>query len=353
MKKPTLFDVAERAGVSYATVDRVINGRCSVSRKAADKVNQAVTELGYVRNAAAANLSQGKAYKFAFVIPGGSGGFFRALTAIAEDSREKLRADHIDIDIYQVPLFSPTALVDQLDAFDIDAYNGLAVVGTNDASVWQALARFRNAGHQVVALVADLDESARDHYVGIDNIMAGRTAGRMAGLAHGGKPGMVLPIIGTKDARDHSDRLAGFQQTMAAHFPNLAILPEMVSGDDHQVITEQTRQALTAHPDITAIYNAGAGNAGLLPVFEKAPDRAVIVTHELGASTIQGLDDGIFDIVIDQRPHEEIRLAVEIMRNGVDQRAQQPVQPLTPEIYVKENVSPALRQARWGDSNDT
>ncbi|MDA7920497.1 LacI family transcriptional regulator [Verrucomicrobiales bacterium] len=48
MKSPTMTDVAERAGVSHATVSRIINGRPGVSAKAEAKVREAISELQYL-----------------------------------------------------------------------------------------------------------------------------------------------------------------------------------------------------------------------------------------------------------------------------------------------------------------
>lgn len=56
---PTIYDVAERAGVSIATVSRVLNGRVSVWSSNHDRVLAAVEELRFVPNGAARGLSQG------------------------------------------------------------------------------------------------------------------------------------------------------------------------------------------------------------------------------------------------------------------------------------------------------
>ncbi len=57
---PTIYDVAERAGVSIATVSRALNSLASVRPATRDKVMRAMDELDYVPNAVARGLSIGK-----------------------------------------------------------------------------------------------------------------------------------------------------------------------------------------------------------------------------------------------------------------------------------------------------
>ncbi len=56
-RKPTVNDIARVAGVSLATVDRVLNQRPGVRRATIEKVNTAIATLGYVRDAAAAFIA--------------------------------------------------------------------------------------------------------------------------------------------------------------------------------------------------------------------------------------------------------------------------------------------------------
>lgn len=57
--RPTLKDVAERAGVSFKTVSRVVNGESGVSPAMTERVRAAVAELGYRRNHSAQVLRRG------------------------------------------------------------------------------------------------------------------------------------------------------------------------------------------------------------------------------------------------------------------------------------------------------
>ena len=68
-ERPTLEAVARRAGVSRATVSRVVNGSTTVAEAIRDAVNQAVDELGYVPNQAARSLVTQRTDSIALILP--------------------------------------------------------------------------------------------------------------------------------------------------------------------------------------------------------------------------------------------------------------------------------------------
>ncbi|RAK42554.1 LacI family transcriptional regulator [Actinoplanes lutulentus] len=67
-KRPTIRDVAREAGVSYATVSRVLNGRDWVSPEAVRAVNDAITRTGYTTNQHARSLATGRSGSIAFLL---------------------------------------------------------------------------------------------------------------------------------------------------------------------------------------------------------------------------------------------------------------------------------------------
>jgi LacI family transcriptional regulator len=69
MKRVTIYDVAKEAGVSLATVSRVINGSNVVKGPTRDKVQAAVDKLGYKPNAIAQGLALQKTTTIGLVVP--------------------------------------------------------------------------------------------------------------------------------------------------------------------------------------------------------------------------------------------------------------------------------------------
>ena len=68
-ERPTLEAVARRAGVSRATVSRVVNGSTSVAASIREAVTRAVEELGYVPNQAARSLVTQRTESIALIVP--------------------------------------------------------------------------------------------------------------------------------------------------------------------------------------------------------------------------------------------------------------------------------------------
>ena len=78
-KRATIIDVAKLAGVSTATVSRVLNEIDKVSPETADRVQQAITTLGYVPNSAAQGLAGKKRKTIGIVIPSVNSAFLSTL----------------------------------------------------------------------------------------------------------------------------------------------------------------------------------------------------------------------------------------------------------------------------------
>lgn len=69
MKRVTIYDVAKEAGVSLATVSRVINGSNVVKQPTREKVEAAVEKLGYKPNAIAQGLALQKSTTIGLIVP--------------------------------------------------------------------------------------------------------------------------------------------------------------------------------------------------------------------------------------------------------------------------------------------
>ena len=312
--RATLEDVARAAGVSLATVDRVVNRREGVRAKTVARVEAAVAKLGYRADVAAARLARGQSFRFAFVLPAGSNSFMTNLSEQVQRTAEWLASQRGFIDILHVDVFDPDVLAGALDGLS-SVYQGVAVVALDHPKVRDAIDELTARGIAVVTLVSDAPSSRRLHYVGIDNPAAGRTAATLMGRFLAAREGKVAVIAGSLSLRDHTERQFGFHQILSSEHPNLTTLPVIEGRDDSERTRELTAALLKRRNDLRGIYCCGAGNRGIAAALE-ASGRArdvIWITHELTQHTRRFLVRGTLDAVINQDPGHEARSAARVL----------------------------------------
>ncbi|AYG60509.1 LacI family DNA-binding transcriptional regulator [Rhizobium jaguaris] len=339
--RPTVYDIAAAAGVSLATVDRVLNQRPGVRLVTREKVEAAIREIGYVRDVAAANLAKGRIYPVVFILPTGDNSFMHGLYAEVRQAMTRSAFDRTEIRIVEVPAFDAAALVTALDALHGTDLAGVALVATDAPDVRAAVDRLVEARVPVVTLVSDLTGSTRHHYAGVDNIAAGRTAARLLGRFLGGRKGDLTVLAGSMLVRDHRERLEGFASVMAAEFPQLRLLPVLEGRDDPEIANTLICEALSGNNDIIGIYSLGAGNRGLIRALKATGQGRglTVVVHELTEHTRAALQDGTIDAVLNQDAGHEVRSAIRVMKATADgQGVIAGQERIRLDIFLKDNL---------------
>jgi LacI family transcriptional regulator len=225
-----------------------------------------------------------------------------------------LSARRLSVELINTDVFDPSVLAASLETLSGD-YDGVAVVALDHPGVRAAINDLVDTGTKVVTLVSDVPSSRRHHYVGIDNIAAGRTAGALVGRLVGEKPGKVAIIAGSQGLRDHAERIFGFNQVMASEFSHLDILPLLEGRDEDDRSEQLISRLLGKHPDIISLYNVGAGTQGVAKALTEAgrEKQIVFIAHDLTAMTRRLLLQGTLDVAISQNPGHEARAAVRVL----------------------------------------
>jgi LacI family transcriptional regulator len=340
LSRKTLQDVARTAGVSLATVDRVLNRRPGVHAHTAERVQQAIAQLKYRPDRFAARLARGREHRFQYILPTGSNAFMQALAERVRVTAEYVADERVRIGITHVDVFDGDVLAAALDALQGEV-DGVAVVALDHPTVRQAIDDLVASGVTVVTLVSDAPRSRRSHYIGIDNAAAGRTAASLLGRFLGGRPGKVGLVAGSMALRDHIERQIGFEQVIARDFPALTLLPVRESRDDDDRVEELATGLLREHPDLVGLYNIGAGNGGIVAALE-ASGRArdvVFIAHELTPFSRRHLIRGTIDAVINQDPGHEARSATRLL---IAERENAPYdsgqERIRIDIFIRDNV---------------
>ncbi len=337
--RPTLSDLARETGVSSATVDRVINNRQGVHPRTRELVMSAARRLGYLPEGPPAILVEGRRapLRFAFLLPSGSNVFIEALRRQIElQARER---PDLDVRVEMIEGFNPDSLARRLDEVPA-SLDGLGLVALDHPLVREALRRLARRGVKVVTLASDVLNVPRVAYVGIDNRQAGRLAGFILGrFLTGHEAPKVAFFAGSRFYRGHEERDMALRSVPAEDFPDARIVAQCESMDDRERAYVETRAVLDAHPDLAAIYNAGAGNPGIARALRERglAGRVVLIGHEATEGNKQLLLEGVLDAVIDQNPRVEAREVLNIL-TGVARQEPYALVPPRLQIIFRENL---------------
>ncbi len=336
--------MAREARVSLATVDRVLNNRDGVREVTVKRVRTAIEKLGFVRDVTAANLARQRTYRFVFVLPDGKGQFLSSLRQAIHEAVDASTFDRISAETVLISNRDPVMLVQKLQALDPANIDGLAIMAHETPIVRDTIARLKKAGVAVVSIVSDQPNSERDHFVGFDNVSAGRTAGVLLGRFVGGRSGKVAVVVTSMHARDMIERRLGFDHVMAEQFPNLTPLPSIEAYDDPVMAEELTLRCLQQNADVVAVYSVGSSVVGIAEAMRKnaSSDRLVCVDHELTDNSRSLLEGGMIDAVINQNTGHLARSALRVMRAKCDNA---PViasqEHIRIEVLIRENLPPS------------
>jgi LacI family transcriptional regulator len=320
MKEPdapvalTLKDIAREAGVSLATVDRVLHNRPGVRPDTMRRVKEAIARNAFQPHVAAAELARGRARRFAFVMPSGPNPFMQQIESYLGEMSAWLSARRLAVEMVATDVFDGPVLAASLEGL-VGDYDGVAVVALDHPGVRAAINDLVDGGTKVVTLVSDVPSSRRHHYIGIDNIAAGRTAGALVGRLGGPRKGKVAIVAGSQGLRDHAERIFGFNQVMVSEFPGLDVLPVLESRDDDERSEQLMTKLLGKHSDIVGLYNVGAGTAGVAKaLMESGREKQVVfVGHDVTVLTRKLLLQGAMAAAISQNPGHEARAAVRVL----------------------------------------
>ncbi|MEM8541929.1 MAG: LacI family DNA-binding transcriptional regulator [Pseudomonadota bacterium] len=340
--RPTVYDIAKDAGVSLATVDRVLNNRPGVREKTIQQVQDAIAKLGYVRDVAAANLARQRSYDFICVLPDSKSEFLAEVRAAIDEAAAGLSPDRTSISVREFPLDNTNKLIELLGEIQAEVPDGVAIMAPETPAVRDAVKRIMAAGTHVTPIISDLPSTDRSHFVGINNVGAGRTAAQLMGRFLDSKAATILVVAGSMVSTDHAERRTGFDETMCIAFPQHNVLPTLEAFDKAENVRERVGEALRHHPDISGIYSIGAGNQGLVSILHetgRAKD-IIVVAHELTDCSRNALMSGTFDAVIAQNVGHIVRSAVRTLKAQTDNlQTIESQERIRTEIFIAENLS--------------
>lgn len=307
MSRPFLVkDIAQQAGVSTATVDRVLNQRPNVRPHMARRVAQAIEALerqsrqvGVVGRKLLVDLVMETPDRFSALVREALEAEMAALQPLVFRARYELQE-----------VFAPHQLVEGLDRIAARGSHGVLLKAPDLPEVIAAVDRLVARGIPVITVVTDLPQSRRLAYVGLDNRAAGETAAYLLGQWLGSRRAGVLVSMSSVRFRGEEERELAFRQALQRGHPRLAIHDVSEGHGVHERTARLVRQKLAAHADLVAVYSIGGANAAILDAFEQAGRRCrCFIGHDLDVDNLALLRQHRLSAVLNHDLRQDMRTA--------------------------------------------
>ncbi|MGY4496040.1 LacI family DNA-binding transcriptional regulator [Pseudomonas sp. TE3610] len=343
-KRPTIATVAAQAGLSVATVDRVLNARAPVTSDTAERVFHAAEAVGYFAARLIGQRIQERrpTYRFGILLLGTAQAFYGQLAAAIEHAARRHASANLTCQFEYVVDRSPAAIIHQIEQLAVQC-DALAVVSFTDPQINACIEQIRAAGVPVVALLSDVDIQGQMPYVGQDNRQVGRTMGWLLAHMCGTREGSVAVLLGGYRFLGHQARVDALREYLQTQAPGLRMLDALINLDDDRLTEEATLELLARHPDLCGLCVVGGGGDGVIHALRQRPpgDGLCSIVPESTPLSRQALADGVLSLVIDSQVQGIGVALIEVLlglqeRPEFDAQSQRVFVPL--QIITRENL---------------
>ena len=347
----TSKQIAELAGVSRGTVDRVLHDRDGVNPQVRKRVWEICERLGYRPNIVGRQLAAIRSgTKFGLVLPQerNRAGFWTIV-------RQGISAAISDLEDYAIRVLqreyltrTDDELIQHIDSLLSEGIAGLVIAPTNGPAVQKKLNEVIDTGLPVVLVNTECENVQPLCYVGVDYGINGRTAaGLMTMLSHP-RPIKLIIFTGSSNVLAHTARVSSFlgelERSGAAY--ELVDTGKIYTARDANSKEESYQRCydmLFRHPETTAVLTA----AGMVELSAKAildldiADRVTHIGFDLTPLTYACLQNGSLTAVICQEAFrqgkESLKLLFDFVINGKTPDKKRYL--LNNEIFIRHNAS--------------
>lgn len=341
-RRPTIPDLARAAGVSVATVDRVLNGRARVREETARRVLEAARGIGYHAAGLIGHRLQEDLPELTigYVLHKEKQAFYQKFIRAAHTAAEGAAGVRARAVIEFSPSQSPSDFAALMEGLSgrVDA---IAATAVSHVEVTDCVQRLQDAGIPCFSLLNDFAPGVRKSYIGLNNLKVGRIAAHMVATAVR-RPGKIAVFVGGYRWHGHELRETGFRSYFREYAPQFDVIDTLVNLETRQLTYEATLDLLDRHPDLAGIYCAGGGMEGAIAALREArrPGDVALVVNELVPESRLALADHYVAMVIDTPLG---KVCTDLMHLAIQERdgggAALPGQHfLRPDLYLPESV---------------
>jgi len=338
----TVREIAEKAGVSIGTVDRVLHNRGRVSSETKASILSIIEQSGYTPNPIARHLKLNKKYPFAVIMPVSDedSGYWRIACAGIQKAQKELAAFGVSVKRFEFNRYVRTSFAKAMASFDPLQFAGLLIAPVIPDET-RALLSCLPQDYPVVFFDAQIPTCKPLTRIGQNAYQSGLLAGRLL-EAFSSRSGPYV-IVSTHSEDYHiRKRIEGFKD----YFSSLAYkvyLRECFDIEHREKRGHFTSQLLQEFSSIDGVFVTNASVHGIAADLNTRPGQAhiTVVGYDLVPENIKQIEAKTIDCIISQRQEQQGYQGIyQLYRSVVLGQSVEPEIEMPIDIHLRENLPP-------------
>lgn len=340
----TIKDIAQMAGVSAGTVDRVLHNRGDVSQKSKEKVQKVLDEINYQPNVFAIGLAAKKKYTITCMIPYYmEHDYWHSVATGIERARQELRPFNVSVDYLHYKHGDRKSYQDACQKIEKSNTDALLLAPNFREDTLSMLAYLKDKNIPFAFIDFDIEEAKALKYIGQDSYKSGYIAAKILMRNYQQVQELILFLNNNKDNPAEIQmkrRLEGFMKYISEEHKDIAIHEVILNKNNPEKNNEILSDFFRKHPKATlgAVFNSRVYQVGHY-LREKGQNMTGLIGYDLLRNNTELLKSGEVTYLIGQRPGLQGYCGVKTLcDNIVFKKSVEPLKYMPIDILIKENI---------------
>ncbi|MGN0728759.1 substrate-binding domain-containing protein [Treponema sp.] len=297
----TISGIAEKAGVSIGTVDRVLHNRGNVSSKARQAVEAVIQEYGYTPNPLARTLKQNKEFTIGVAIPppGSGSGYWTMVADGIKNAESALSPFCIKVEFAHFDRMKAGSMKKAVE--DLIASKRIQALVVPPIMPQETEELSKTLEIPYVFIDSPLPKASPLTTIAQNPFQAGLCAAKIMKLLKGN--GVFSSVRCYQDAYNLRERHRGFSE----YFKNKAgcrVVESVCQGKTNTEIFDFMDNLFRTEPDISGIFATHTEGfvIGQYLSYTNRKEKVALISYDMQKENRQGLMEGNIDCIISQRP---------------------------------------------------
>lgn len=344
-EKIRIKDIAERAGVSVGTVDRVLHDRPNVSEPARKKVEQALKEMNYQPNMYASALAYNKQYTFYMLLPKHeSEAYWEEIEEGARKCEDMRRDFHIDVEIRFFERSNDDSFRERSNEILQSQPEGVVVVPSSLDVTREFTDHLHNKNIPFVLLDSYMPDLKPLSFYGQDSFCSGFFAAKMLMMIANKETEIMLmrqTLNGRVMSKQQDNREVGFLHYMHDHFPHIQVIDlDLPLNGSRAEYNKMLENFFSTHPQIHHCITL-TSKAHIVGDFLLKTNRrnVQIMGYDMVEKNARCLREGSISFLIAQHAYMQGYSCIDTLFQAIVLKKKvNPVNYMPIELLMKENV---------------